>query len=228
MKKNEVRLFKIDKSKTRNCHLEATKDDPNVIEIKIKKEVKAPQLRFFMVDHVDDVYLNCYPGKIDFVKVEYSKAQGCGIAKMLNRLCLNENEIHNVKKGGKNMALRKVQDFPWWDSTLAWVEAHCKKLVFLHNRANPANRANLYITTAKLSGYTQMFIAQVQDEQYWKRIYPERGPCCIAELENNYDENGNMVKDGKAVNVWNAIWFFCHPKTNKQKPCCTALDLSNI
>ena len=224
MKENEERSFRIDKSKARNCQLDATTNNPNIIEIKIKKTVKNPCFRFAMVDHGDKVYLNCYPGKIDFVKVEYSKAQGCGIAKMLTRLCLNENEIHTVKKGNKNMAFQKIGDFPWWDNTKSWVESKCKKLIYLHNRSNPKNRANLYIAEARLSGFTQMFISQVQDEKYWKRIYPPQGPCCIDEFEGYYDDEGNIVKDGVTVNVWNAIWFFCLPKNIDSKTCCTVLD----
>ena len=224
MKTNEFRLFKIDKSKTRDCKLDSTPYDPNIIEIQIKKEVSSPCCHFIMVGYADDVYLNCYPGKLDFVKVEHTKAQGCGIAKIMTRLCLNEKEIHNVKKGGKNMAFRKIQEFPWWDSTLSWVESNCKKLFFLHNRANPKNRANLYIEVAKLSGFTDIFISQVQDEKYWKRIYPPQGPCCIGELENHYDENGNIVNDGEIVNVWNALWFFCFSKSDAAKPCCVTLN----
>ena len=78
MKDNEERLFRIDKSKARNCQLDTTTGNPNIVEIKIKKTVKDPCCRYAMVGHDDVVYLNCYPGKIDFVKVEFSKAQGCG------------------------------------------------------------------------------------------------------------------------------------------------------
>ena len=69
MKENEERSFRIDKSKARNCQLDATTDNPNVVEIKIKKTVKDPCCRYAKVDHGDDVCLNCYPGKIEFVKV---------------------------------------------------------------------------------------------------------------------------------------------------------------
>ena len=91
MKKNEIRLFKIDKSKTRNCNMDGSAESPNIIEISIRKEVTDPQRRFLMVGHEEEVYLNCYPGKLDFVKVDPSKMQGCGISKILTRLCLNEN-----------------------------------------------------------------------------------------------------------------------------------------
>ena len=97
-------------------------------------------------------------------------------------------------------------------------------MVYLHNRSNPKNRANLYLAAAKASGYTEMFIAQVQDETYWKRIYSEQGPCCVNHLANHYDGNGNMVQDGKMVNVWNSLWFFCFPKSDTSTNCCTILE----
>jgi len=224
MDRNEVRVFKINKLQTRTCNLDGTVANPNIIELRIKKEISHPRRHFFMVGHANDVYLNCYPGKVEFVKVQFPKAQGCGISKILTRLCLNEKKIHTVQERGKNMAMLKLQGFPWWDKTPSWVTTHCKKIVYLQMVATPANRANLYFMTAKASKFTKMFITQVyRDEIYHKRIYPEQGPCCISELQNQYDDNGNMVKDGKVVNVFNSLWFFCFPKRNTPEPCCTIL-----
>ena len=218
MATNEGRIFKIDKSKSRGCMLDGSTEDPNIIEIKIKK-IKDDrfQSRFiFFMEGSRDTELICSPGYLVSVNVE-PKEQGCGISKILARLCFNEDSIHDAKSVLEDHAIKPLDE-----KQKQWILSTCSKILYLCMVAKPRDRAGLYFKSAKSSGYTQMVINHV-DEKGFPTTYPKKGPCCIDELEKRYDGNGYMVNGREKVHVAEASWVFCLPKKATSAKCCTIL-----
>ena len=229
MSVNEQRSFKIDKSKTRGCMLRGTPGDLNVVEIKIEKQNAWNNRRFNLVGK-ENVYLDCHPGKLQYVYIAPdSGARGCGISKILTRLCMNEEGIHNVQNS--NEAMKTIlhvihYGYPELQNVKNWVESECEKIfhwTMVAEDGNGNDRAGLYFKSSEASGFTKMFIVNTRDETYL--TYPEDGPCCIDEVEQQYDGQGWAWKNNKhdKVRVYGAEWFFCFPKPKSNTPCCTIL-----
>ena len=216
---NEERIYKIDKSKTRNCQLYGSKDDPNIIEIKIKK-IKDDRFesRFiFFMEGSRDTELICSPGYLNNVNVEATE-QGCEISKILARLCFNEDTIHEVENVLGSQAVKPLDE-----KQKQWIISTCSKILYLQMVAKPRDRAGLYFKSAKASGYNQMIVNLVDEKTGAPTTYPKKGPCCVDELEKRYDGNGYMVHGGQKVHVAAASWVFCLPKQPPPSECCTIL-----
>ena len=68
METNEERIFRIYRSIKTDCKLSGTINDPNVVEVTIKKlQPKPDKLKFVMVGKEDDVYLDCKSGFIPMI-----------------------------------------------------------------------------------------------------------------------------------------------------------------
>ena len=108
MNGDETRQFKIDIKNKPKCGL--TQDN-----IMIKKDlVKAKdKINFKVIGYEKIAYIECLAGFIEQLKTK-GKTEGCGIGKILMRLCLNEKSIHVVKDNpltsSENLAVRKIQN----------------------------------------------------------------------------------------------------------------------
>ena len=214
MKTGEIRLFKIDIFSIKNCGLKPTEDNPNLIEIKIRKAKRTgcddnvEGCRYFeMVDMESDVHLICKPGCIHEVKAG-GLAQGCGISKLLIQLCLNEANIHQVNHDrNQAMNILRADDLA---TTKSWVKSNCEKIVYISNLPK-FYVGSLYLKSAISSNYDSAFI-KLSDS----RIYPPEGATCTEELLNRYNGNGGMESNGNTVNVYQKPWFVCYPKEEIQ------------
>ena len=85
------------------------------------------------------------------------------------------------------------------------------------------DRASINFKSFKASGFTNMFIKCDTDKIPF--IYPEAGSCSIDDLEQRYDGQGYMVKDGKRVKMAgeDMEWYFCFPKMGPTTKCCTIM-----
>ena len=132
---------------------------------------------------------------------------------------LNEDDVHDTENEEENKAIIEL-DKPGREELKEWVMSKCLKVVTLFMIAN-AEKANLYFESAEVSGFTKMFI--VKDYEFKRheyKMYPMDGPCCVSELQNRYDNMGNMVEEGESLDMTNADWFFCYPKPEVSKKCC--------
>ena len=213
---DEIRTFRIDKELKPNCGL-LEKD------IKIRKQraiyttTNPEGYHFNMVGHERDVSIECEPGFVSHFEVK-GPAQGCGIGKMLMKLCFNEEKIHNVANKDKNFAVGQLEELKnemerFGDGNLAtevqkWVGSHCSKLLYLVMSAKPKTAAHVYFNSAMDSKYTYMFIDKDSEE-----YYPKEGPCPVETLKDQYNEKGEMVNGKHVVRAHGQGWFFCHPKT---------------
>ena len=223
MKKDEIRTFHIDKKIKKHCKLTATSDDPNVIEVKIKKQLdllgKRANTISYTIDGMDYGYLYCQPGYLEDVNVK-EKAGRCGISEMFTRLCMNE-PIHQVKnKDNRAMNDEGLQEFA---EHLEWTTTHCNNIFMLEMDAWPRVGAISYFRAALASGFTRMFIKVGPTSR--PTFYPESGPCCVEELQKRYDsETGEMKKGDEEENVAgpDMEWYYCSPK-KEEKKCCTVI-----
>ena len=210
MKEDETRKFELDKGKP-NCQL--LKD--GITEITIGKVESAKEqygFRYNLVEPKLDVYIDCYPGKIEFLYT-IGKAEGCGIGKILTKLCLNEERIHNVENNKENKASKDlgtaklINKTPEFQDLYKWVNSQCSKLVFLIMQAKRGG-GFIYFNSAEESKYSQMFIMNVNDV-----IYPKSGTSSVAELKKKYTTEGVIVDNGVKINVFDMNWYFCLPKS---------------
>ena len=75
--------------------------------------------------------------------------------------------------------------------------------------------AHVYFRSALASGFTQMFI-EIADAE----MYPNNSVCSVEELQKSYNEDGQMVSNGKKVSVYEKTWYFCKPKKLAKLPKC--------
>ena len=164
MKVGEVRKFEIDAKEKPKCSL-PSKD--NIIEIKIKKlQENENDYQFIMQQRrvIDPPsYIMCEAGHTQNMEVAET-ALDCGIGKILMKLCLNEEEIHNVANNVHNKAVKKVEayaqaNFPKAKELEKWVKDTCQKLLHLTMVAKPPSKAYVYFNSAIEADYSLMFIA---------------------------------------------------------------------
>ena len=216
MKAGETRKFKIDKAKKPDCKLPS--NEISITKVKTDKEEKTHQV----VGHEKEAYIDCYPGFVSGLEAT-GKTQFCGIGKILMRLCLAEQSIHNTEKKETNRAMQNIltdstKNFP---KLAKWVTSTCSKIIFLTMRADPVEAAFVYFNSAIEAGYTEMFI----NLGVWKQMYPKYGPCPVKLLKKQYRAaDGKMVNGGEVVKVWGEHWYFCLPKKPSPHSKCTTLN----
>ena len=219
MELGETRTFKIDKLSKPNCKLEED-------EISIQKtEEKKDSYSFSMSLRNARSFIRCFPGEVKNVKVS-PKAENCGIGKILMKLCLNEEQIHNVENNDISLALKAMKSyktFPSIEKMETWIKSSCKKLLFLMITSTPKSKGHLYFNSALETGYTEMFFALD------KEFYPEEGGCSVEALQKRYTDDGHITdNDGTPVRVlgddkikvFAKNWFFCQPKNPTLKAKC--------
>ena len=217
METNEERIFRIYRSIKMDCKLRGTINDPNMVEITIKKlQPKPDKFKFVVVGKEDDVYLSCKPGFIPNLNVR-GGAERCGIGEELTRLCLIESRIHDTANDPENKAMKKLQDEEL-KSFMKWAKSKCSKLLYLEMVTIPKDAGFLYFKSALAAGYTEMFVSLGN-----KVTYPRKGPCPVAKLKDRYDQNGHMNDGTNSVLVWGNSWFFCSPKKLTVENKCTIL-----
>ena len=238
MRVGETRIFKIDKTKKKDCGLPGK----GIVEIEIKKEqsiVFASTFRMVKPDLGTRVaFIHCNKGFIPLVKAQ-GKAENCGIARILMQLCINEEGFHNVANNDENEAVRQmgkyVEECLKEESCTAsdqqlkkirnleeWITSRCSKLMYLEMEADPKTGAHVYFNSAVASGFTEMFmISQLWYEDF--KFYPNEGPCHVKELQNKYSNDGNMVDEDEKTMVWGWNWFFCQPNKPTITKKCTIL-----
>ena len=137
-----------------------------------------------LLKYEKDANIQCDAGYIHYVSAE-GQTNGCGIAKILTKLCLNEEQIHNVANNEENESVKNIQE--WIDECKAskqcekekhldslinlqkWVNSECSKLVSLHMSAKEKSGAYVYFNAALDTGYTEMFIKTGIDDMYSKQ-----------------------------------------------------------
>ena len=234
MQTGDTREFEIDKDNKKNCRLPVV---DNAIKIKIRKQKESgntidDQYWFTTLEEVK-AYVVCAAGYVAMLEVK-GNAQDCGIGKILMRLCLNEEEIHNVADNVRNKAVSRMASYSRINVPKArelenWLKSKCKKMLYLTMTAPDKPKAHVYFNSAFESGYTEMFIAF----GFNKGFYPPEGPCPVRTLKGRYTDDGymedneesvevRMVKDDR-VKVWGTFWFFCKPKIPTKQEKCTDL-----
>jgi len=213
LKEGETRTFKIDKKSKPNCKLST--DEISITKIKSGKE-KTHQV----VGHEAYGYIDCYPGYVSGLQSD-GILEGCGIGKILMRLCFAETSIHNTAKKQENRAMKEIVEngikkFP---ELAKWVSSKCSKVLFMTMTANPKTGAHVYFNSAIEAGWTEMFVKIGK----WEKLYPNEGPCSVAELKKRYTAEGNMVDGSEVVKVYHEHWYFCLPKTPANTEKCTIL-----
>ena len=149
-------------------------------------------------------YLICKPGYYDLKIKECGLS--CGIAQILIQLCLNEENIHDVKNK-ENQAMSFIRP-----GGQTWIRKHCKKIAYTGNKENLSLWG--FVGIYKLvSSILQAAILSQFDDTLIKlpnlNSYPPEGFTFITDLLGRYDGKEGMVKDGKLVNIKNSKWFFC-------------------
>ena len=229
MNDDGTRQFKIDIKNKPKCGL--TQDN-----IMVKKDLvkSKDMIKFSVIGYEKIAYIECLAGFIEQLKTK-GKTEGCGIGKILMRLCLNEKTIHVVKDdpltSSDNLAVRKIQN---WEGECKeiptcslqnqerlekiekWVRSGCSKLVYLHMIADPKTGAYVYFNSAIESDYSQMLIKINHEE-----AYPKEGFCSVTTLKEQYNGEGEMVNGDSKVDVFRHDWFFCLPKPPATKNECT-------
>ena len=140
MQTGDTREFEIDKDNKKNCRLPVV---DNAITIKIRKQKESgntidDQYWFTTLEDVK-AYVVCAAGYVAMLEVK-GNAQDCGIGKILMRLCLNEEEIHNVADNVRNKAVSKMESYSRINVPKArelenWLNSKCKKMLYLHMTA---------------------------------------------------------------------------------------------
>ena len=166
MGEDETRIFEIDKRKP-DCAFEGT-------EINIRKTAMSnPQTKVVyrvylkVVGHEDDAYIDCMPGFVDQLRVQGS-LEGCGVGKMLMKLCLNEKNIHNVQNNEDTKVMRDIkksvlelseENEEKLSKLDKWASSVCSKLVYLIMVARrESGKAHVHFNSALESGYSLMGI----------------------------------------------------------------------
>ena len=218
MKDGEKRTFTIDKTK-KDCKLKEN-------EITVHKDencyLAGSELcvMFEVVKYEKDANIQCDAGYIHYVSAE-GQTNGCGIAKILTKLCLNEEQIHNVANNEENESVKDIQE--WIDECKAskqcdkekhlenlinlkkWVNSECSKLVSLYMSATQKSGAYVYFNAAIETGYTEMFIKTGIND-----MYPKDNCRAVETLKGRYN-NGKMVEGNIEIDVYQKDWFFCKP-----------------
>ena len=210
MKNNEIRKFKIDQNRYKECRLAS---------LKIKKEEKSEiEIKFFAVETAADAYANCMSGEITALETARNmmkQAKKCGIGAMLMRLCFNELRIHNVKNNANNAAVTLIEHLSKKNEYLnarkleEWVKSSCEKAMIMTVTCSPKSDARVFFSSAIASDYTEMFFVLPKNE-----FYPKEGQGSVQDLMKRYTDDGNIVEsDGtnNNVKVWGEIWLFCKP-----------------
>ena len=230
LKEGEIRSFVIEKDKKPECNLPA-KDGK--IEIKIKKHdnKREPVDDFvlFMVQDDNDVFNDKNPIAETYVKYNEGyvsnlrvnvNAQECGIGKILMILCFNEDETHKVTNNPKNMAAKKLETNtkikllePKADRLKQWAMSNCNKLLYLIMAVDEESTAYVYFNSAIESGYTEMFIQQLENKDGFYPKKSDHSPTSV--LKEQYTDDGCMEEgdgeDDEECNVYGGSWFFCQP-----------------
>ena len=122
MELGEVRKFRIDKNKKKDCKLQPSKQ--GIIEIEIKKEKERRGLSKFIYKLVTcekegtscfdflpkEAFLLCDYGHVLLLET-IGKAEKCGIGRIFTELCMNEKNLHKTGMD-KNLAIQQLdQDF---------------------------------------------------------------------------------------------------------------------
>ena len=222
---NEERNFDIDKTKKENCRFPSD-------EITVRKTAWPNEEKRVLkvVGYENDAYVEYFPGYVQQLYAR-GKTQGCGIATILMKLCLNEESIHNVENNEENRAVTTVkhwaetckfedsckeEDHKELIKTLEeWSSSKCSKMVYLLMQAKPKIGAHVYFNSAIDTGFSQMFI-KIKTEE----MYPKNGPCSVKTLKGRYNEDGDMVEGEDEVFVYGKPWFFCTPKSPAVESKC--------
>ena len=238
MELDEVRKFKIDKNKKKECKLQPSKQGIIEIEIKKEKELEGPSKFIYKLVGSDylpkEAFLKCDYGYVEFLKTK-GKAEKCGIGRIFTELCMNEKNLHQTSHSGtnKNLGIQKLNDYikdskdkpkfakerKQLKAFKKWSKSHCSEIIYLEMTANPPSNAHVYFNSAKASGFTDMFmITGLIDFQK----YPDEGPCPTKILQDRYDD-GFMVEGNEKTRVVGWNWFFCKPKNPEEQNKCTIL-----
>ena len=144
MAKDEKRQFEIIKK----CELDLK-------TIWIRKTVKE-SMRTYEVVEYPEAYIQCSPGYVQNIQTK-GATEGCGIGKMLTRLCLNEENIHNVGNNEANRAMQDIRSLvkackadescketnneKQLTKMEKWASSECSKMVTLFMMAEPRSAA---------------------------------------------------------------------------------------
>ena len=236
MKMDEVRKFKIDKNKKKECKLPGE----GVIEVEIKKQkTKHANFEFILVKKSfleKEVNLLCDDGYIVKLSTR-GKAENCGIGRIFTELCMNEKKLHKTKNTAKNKAIREIEKYIEYseerllDEEIVkklrnlkdWSTSYCSKLMYLTMIADPKSGAHVYFKSAIASGFTEMFMLSDVLFEEELEFYPNEGPCAVKELQGRYSDDGYMVDGNKNTDVVGWNWFFCLPKKPDTTEKCTIL-----
>ena len=105
MKEGDTRKFEIDKNCKPNCQY----PEKEITIGKKSHSVKNNNKWIYGVVELDyQAYINCFPGEVDFLFTA-GIAQNCGVGKILMKLCLNEEKIHNVENNEENDAMSDLK-----------------------------------------------------------------------------------------------------------------------
>ena len=228
---NEIRPFKLNLKDKPTCRLVNE-------NIKIRKTAvgNLGLNTFELVDYLGFAYIECLPGYVQRLQA-IGITEGCGIGKILMRLCLNEKHMHDVANNEENEAIYDIRD--WierckkslnmvtcplrFQKKLAklekWATTECSKMVTLYMAAVPKSGAHVYFKSAMDSLYSQMFI-KISDVE----IYPKDGPGSVETLKDQYDRGGEMVNGQNKVPVFDRDWFFCLPVPQQRNKNAENID----
>ena len=239
MELDEVRKFKIDKNKKKECKLQPSKQ--GIIEIEIKKEIELGGPSKFIYELIGsdslpkEAFLKCDYGYVEFLSTR-GKAEKCGIGRIFTELCMNEKNLHQTSYLGtnKNLAIQKLDDYikdskdkpnfakerEQLKAFKKWSKSHCSEIIYLEMTSNPASKAHVYFNSAMASGFTEMFmISGLIDFDF----YPDEGSCSTKTLQDRYNDDGFMVEGNEMTHVVGWNWFFCKPKNPEEQNKCTIL-----
>ena len=94
-----------------------------------------------------------------------------------------------------------------------WAMSNCNKLLYLIMAVDEESTAYVYFNSAIESGYTEMFIQQLENKDGFYPKKSDHSPTSV--LSDQYTKDGCM-KDGDGVDdeecdVYGGAWFFCKP-----------------
>ena len=175
-------------------------------------------------------YAQCQPGWVEQIWVNDGKtkdavpinARRCGIASVLTRLCLMDDDIK--KPGSSNKALKKIEQ---QENVLQDVKANCPNaFVGLLMSANPKHAAYGYISAAMKENYEFLIVQERFRDEYhgfplrYRLPEPTFSYYEIIVAKENYNpENGRIeacecnVFDEQRINTechaFDGFWYFC-------------------
>ena len=223
MNTDEIRLFKIDKESKKDCKLPEN-------EITVRKSVDLNLRTFEVVRYEQDAFIKCSSGYVDKLSA-VGVTNNCGIGKILTKLCLMEENIHEVENNKENQAVSEIRS--WVEECKSqesckeedhqeelvelekWVNAECSKLVGLFMNSDTRGGGYVYFNSAIDTGFSQMFIKIVHYD-----MYPKDSCRSVEVLKERYNADGEMVDGDDVVYVNRQFWFFCKPKTKTTQPEC--------